>query len=170
MSIHQFCAKYSVQDIEDITKALLNENLNIGESLSRILKVKEKIKIFRGIEDESSIAHIIKDVQVIRFKANQIILKEGSTTQEMYFILSGICNVIKFGKVIGEISPGSSFGEIAAIFNKPRNATIEAQNELAVIKFSIDHTKTSMYAHEFAILYRNIASELVDKLESQNKG
>ncbi len=67
------------------------------------------------------------------FKAGQVIISEGDTSNEMYLLIKGKVAVTKKDedtgkdKTLAEISePMSYFGEMAAILQSPRTATIVA--------------------------------------------
>jgi CRP-like cAMP-binding protein len=164
-----YCTIYTKQEIKEIVNTVLKKHINIDESFAKILKIKSKIRIFKGITQDTSIVGMLLKVKLHRYNRGEVIIQDGSLSKEMYFILSGTCNVLKSNNKVGSIPSGSSVGEIAAIFNKARNATVEAAEEVVVIRFEINHAKMHKFPLEFAILYKNIASELADKIALSNK-
>ena len=63
------------------------------------------------------------------------IVKEGSTGTALYIILSGGARVERDGAVIGELSAGDFFGELALIEERPRSATVVATAETDCLLF-----------------------------------
>ena len=69
------------------------------------------------------------------YDADDPIVKEGSTGTALYIILSGKARVEREGQVIGELSPGEFFGELALIEEHPRSATVIAVTETDCLLF-----------------------------------
>ena len=60
----------------------------------------------------------------------------GQDGEYFYVIESGTFTVIVDGKPVSQISEGNSFGELALLYNAPRQATIRADTNAVV--FSLD--------------------------------
>lgn len=88
------------------------------------------------------------------FPARQVILQQGSTSQEMYAVLRGRLKVKRETNdgreaTLGLLEPGEVFGELAMLDSEPRTATVETLEpcELlvlgrdAVIGFLENHPK-----------------------------
>ena len=69
------------------------------------------------------------------YDADDPIVKEGSTGTALYIILLGKARVEREGQVIGELSPGEFFGELALIEEHPRSATVIAVTETDCLLF-----------------------------------
>jgi hypothetical protein len=55
---------------------------------------------------------------------------EGDTSTEMYILMSGCVAVLKDDKVVAEIdTPGTFIGEMSALLDEPRTATIQTREE-----------------------------------------
>jgi serine/threonine protein phosphatase PrpC len=70
-----------------------------------------------------------------RLPAGAVVFEEGHAGNELYLVISGSVNVVKHGRVIVELGPGSNFGEMALLDDPVRSATtVCAQDaELMVI-------------------------------------
>ena len=70
-------------------------------------------------------------------QANTVIVKEGTTGDEMYIIESGRVEVfLTRGDVVlllSELQEASFFGEMALLTDKPRSATVKAKNECRLL-------------------------------------
>lgn len=75
------------------------------------------------------------------FQSGQEIISHGSTSKDVYFVISGQVQAIIFsstGKqlVLNNIGPGALFGELSAIDNQPRSAFVFALNDAAICSLS----------------------------------
>ncbi|HHT9118103.1 MAG TPA: Crp/Fnr family transcriptional regulator [Candidatus Hypogeohydataceae bacterium YC38] len=77
------------------------------------------------MEEERLIGKVYKD--------GEIILKEGSTSREMYVIQSGKVLVTKGEAVLATLGEGEVFGEISLLDGQPRSATVQALGEVRVL-------------------------------------
>ncbi|KAH7286738.1 hypothetical protein KP509_32G020900 [Ceratopteris richardii] len=75
---------------------------------------------------------VIDAVEEVKYKAGDIIIKQGAPGDCFYFLEDGKCEVwvLKPGKTTEALmktySPGESFGELALLYNAPRAATVKA--------------------------------------------
>eukprot|EP00949_MAST-11_sp_MAST-11-sp1_P001031 g1031.t1 len=56
----------------------------------------------------------------------EVVIQQGDPGNKFYIIEEGECDVIVDGEVVGQISSGKGFGELALMFNAQRAATIQA--------------------------------------------
>ena len=60
-------------------------------------------------------------------EAGEIIIREGDTGNEMYFVCRGQVEVLdRAGKLLGALSDGEFFGEISLLLSQPRTASVRA--------------------------------------------
>ena len=64
-----------------------------------------------------------------RFDTNDPIVSAGNRGDAFYVILSGRAKVLRSGRTIARLGPGSYFGEMSLIDGAPRSATIIAETE-----------------------------------------
>lgn len=160
--------KYLLEEIEEflqINKKLEQEPEN--ESLTKLLSVKDKISIFKGIE-AYDLKAIVYDVKFVRFKKNDFVIKQNETREEIYYIISGECSVYSDKKKVAKLSSGEVFGESGAIFKTPRSASVLCSTDEAILlSFCIDDN-LEFCASAVAKLYKNLAFEINHKLEHLN--
>jgi len=93
-----------------------------------------KVPLFSDFEF-GVIADISKLLHVKRFRKNELIIKEGSSGNSMYFILEG--NVFVDKKDLHVVlNSGDFFGEISLIKNIPRTATVTAKSRCELLELT----------------------------------
>jgi CRP-like cAMP-binding protein len=160
---------YDEEDIEEfleLTRAADQQEDTM--TLRKLLSVQDKISIIANI-DPDDLKAITYDLKFIKYSYKDIVIEEGDVSQEIFFILSGECQVFVQNKQVGVIPAGKTFGESAAIFSTKRNATVACSSESAtVLAFSIDNDNMEFCAPALATLYKNLASQINSKLEEMN--
>ncbi len=66
-------------------------------------------------------------------QAGEVILREGRRGRELFVILDGTARVTRAGRVVNILGAGDQFGELAAIEDQPRTATVTATTDLKVL-------------------------------------
>jgi CRP-like cAMP-binding protein len=61
------------------------------------------------------------------------LVKEGDPGLEFFIVVEGHAKVTRRGRKVGELGPGSFFGELAVLVDRPRNATVTALTPMEVI-------------------------------------
>jgi CRP-like cAMP-binding protein len=84
-------------------------------------------KLFATLDDSviKSLTTKFKKVSVAR---NKTLFRQGDISDGLYLLVSGrivilVKSIHKQEKLVGEIRPGQTLGEIGAISNEPRSAT-----------------------------------------------
>jgi len=68
-----------------------------------------------------------------RVAAGTTIVNEGDQGSEFFVILDGTARVIRQGRRIATLGPGSGFGELALLEHAPRNATVVADTDMELV-------------------------------------
>ncbi|KAL6487254.1 hypothetical protein MHYP_G00038800 [Metynnis hypsauchen] len=63
------------------------------------------------------------------YTANQLVIQEGEPGNYLYVLAAGLLEVIQNGKHLGQMQPGTAFGELAILYNCKRTATVKAVTE-----------------------------------------
>ncbi|KAI8813156.1 hypothetical protein BJ742DRAFT_866062 [Cladochytrium replicatum] len=118
-------AKRKYFDEDKILKELnapIRKRISLHNCRSLILRVP-----FFSKADNGFIGSIVRVLQLNHFLAGDVVLEEGTSGEEMYFILSGVLEVVIGGRVQAQLMPGMFFGEIAVLFGRmKRTANIRA--------------------------------------------
>ncbi|XP_076831412.1 cGMP-dependent protein kinase 2 isoform X2 [Brachyhypopomus gauderio] len=61
--------------------------------------------------------------------ANQLVIQEGESGNYLYVLAEGLLEVIQNGKLLGQMRPGTAFGELAILYNCKRTATVKAVSQ-----------------------------------------
>ncbi|OBA17515.1 uncharacterized protein OGAPODRAFT_23355 [Ogataea polymorpha] len=68
------------------------------------------------------------------YSVGQNVVTEGEAGENFYFIESGTADVIKSGEgVVSKLNKGDYFGELALLYDSPRQATVKATSPLKVV-------------------------------------
>ncbi|XP_026080229.1 cGMP-dependent protein kinase 2 isoform X2 [Carassius auratus] len=60
------------------------------------------------------------------YTAEQLVIQEGEPGNYLYVLAEGLLEVIQNGKLLGQMRPGTAFGELAILYNCKRTATVKA--------------------------------------------
>lgn len=93
-----------------------------------------KVPLFAELEF-GVIADISKMLHIKRFRKNELIIKEGSRGDSMYFILEGSVIVDKKDLHV-TLSEGEFFGEISLLKNVPRTANVTAKTRCELLELT----------------------------------
>ncbi len=160
--------EYLVEDIEKFLRINEEEIEEQSKSLTKLLSVADKIKIFKNI-DSLDLRAIVYDVQFERYQLKDYVVEQGQSKKEIYYIIDGECQVFFNTTRIGTLRPGDVFGEAGAIFGTKRGATVVcATKKATLLSFKIDEENIDFCAPALAALYKNLAFEINTKLDDLN--
>ena len=71
-------------------------------------------------------------MQEMRLTKGDVIIKQGDTGDNFYVVESGDFDIYVNGNKVASRGAGTSFGELALLYNSPRNATVQAANNCHV--------------------------------------
>ncbi|XP_061820223.1 cGMP-dependent protein kinase 2 isoform X1 [Nerophis lumbriciformis] len=87
------------------------------------------------------------------YTEGQLVIQEGESGNYLYVLADGLLEVIQSGKLLGEMRPGTAFGELAILYNCKRTATVKAvtQSHIWALDrrtFQIIMMRTAQAQHE----------------------
>jgi len=105
----------------------------------------------------------------LTFEDGDLIIKEGNTDKNFYQLLQGNLIIIKNGRIVGDVSqPGDYFGEMSALLDQPRTATIKSKGKSVVKVFPGDKLKQTIESYP-EIAFKIIRSLVLRLTEADKK-
>ncbi|MBI3581185.1 MAG: type IV-A pilus assembly ATPase PilB [Nitrospinae bacterium] len=102
------------------------------------------------------------------FEDGDLIIREGNTDKNFYQLLQGGLLITKSGRMVGEITrPGDYFGEMSALLNQPRAATIRSKGKSVVKVFPGDKLRETIENHTDIAF--TIIKSLMTRMDDANK-
>lgn len=91
--------------------------------------------------DETTIRKLLCKFTKVYLHKNQILFHQGEFSNSLYVVIIGRLLVIvktekNIERIIGEINPGDTVGELATISNEPRTATAKATDKSILLELS----------------------------------
>ena len=133
-----------------------------GRRLAMALQAQ---KICMG--DQTIGAELVNVVGLQELQSSQILITEGASDNDLYFIVAGSFSILVKGIKVATRSVSDCVGEMAAVNPAlPRSATVVANETSVVAKISEKDFVRIADAHP--TLWRNIAAELASRLLQRN--
>ena len=113
------------------------------------------------------VEEMVTKVNERSFQTGEILCKEGSDGDEVFFIESGSVSVTRGSEFIADLKSGDVLGEIALVTGAPRTATATAKNEVFALTFPKEdfdqwRSQSSEFEKAAAMLSASRLKELVD--------
>ena len=113
----------------------------------------------------SDILNLVKGHKIRRFETGEVILGEGTKTDELYFLAEGAVEILKDGVLITMSSqPGSVFGEISALLGCTHTATVRA---LRPCSFYVTGSPRE-FVEASPPVWRHVSESLARRLDAVN--
>lgn len=107
----------------------------ISASRGRSVALLHQVPVFH-VNDMSLLEDIASRVSLQVAETGSEVVREGEVGDRFYVISEGTAQVSMSGYPIGELGPGSSFGERALLRNARRSATVVALTDLSLLTLS----------------------------------
>lgn len=102
------------------------------------------------------------------YQKGDTLFAEGDESQDLYFLVSGHLEVLKGDKKIAEITePGALFGELSFLLGAKRTATIQAENEVRVLR--IPRNEVSTFLKDFPTVAEKITEIIARRLDESSQ-
>lgn len=158
---YMFSRNYSGSD-EQIFMNTLPDSLQQEVIVSLKQKIIKKINAFSEAP-ENFITEIAHELKMEIFVPGDIVFREGSKGDKLYFLLKGEMEVVTGDtqKLIAQLKSGDLFGEIALFRNTTRNATIMSKSYSEV--YSLDKSAFQIVSLKFPEIARAIMSKAEER-------
>jgi MFS family permease len=97
-----------------------------------ILSLLRRLPIFAPLP-APAIERVFVNLSPVAATAGDVVIREGDTGDRFYVIRNGAADVSAKGTVVGHLSSGESFGEIALLRDVPRTATVTAETDMDLL-------------------------------------
>ncbi len=146
-----------------------SKHLKVNEDNLRKLLALPILKDFE-IKDLEGLLQVSK---VRQYDPDEVIIQEGEVDSRIFFLISGGVRINKNGEDIGFLKRrGDLFGEMGAISDKDRSASVYAVEETTCLTIDTDYVEKLAGADKVAfcyILFRGIANILVERMRKTDE-
>jgi CRP/FNR family transcriptional regulator, cyclic AMP receptor protein len=97
----------------------------------KLEKVLGYVPLFRGLK-KKQLKHLAGLFDVEDYMAGAAIVREGTTGDAFYVVLTGQAKVTANRRFITRVVPGDHFGEIAALDGGERSATVTSETPMTL--------------------------------------
>src|SRR5690349_16428935 len=102
------------------------------------IRSKAKTELLKSVPlfehcSKRELARIAAITDEIAVEAGNVLITEGERGREFFVIVSGEVEVRRNGRKRATLGPGTYFGEIALLSQKPRTATVTAVTQLRLL-------------------------------------
>ena len=108
-------------------KAIIVRKLAFKREHSRL--VLSRVDILQDLDSAAQLK-IADALQPSTHQAGEVVIREGDEGDNFYLIDEGEAEVTTNGTAVAVLRKGDYFGELALLYNVPRNATVTAKTEL----------------------------------------
>ena len=116
------------------------------------------------IPDAATFQKSLAMLPISTYEPGEMVIAAGATTGKLLLLRQGVVEVVREGTQIARISePGSVFGELAVLLDKPHTADVRA---LERSEFNVADAATLLTSDPAATLY--IAAILAARLDAAN--
>lgn len=105
--------------------------------VSTIRKALLENFIFATLSEEE-LKSLVDAMEIVNVAAGENVITQGAEGDYYYVVEKGTFSVLVNKVVVGQISEGKSFGELALLYNQPRAATIRA--DTAAVVYTLDRS------------------------------
>lgn len=89
----------------------------------------ERNDFLNNLMDKERKEMVINAMAPSCYKKHSFIIREHEEGSEIYVSAEGQYDVIRAGQLVGNFGPATVFGELAILYNAPRQATIQGNTQ-----------------------------------------
>lgn len=125
-----------------------------------------EVTLFRPCR-KSELVRIAALVDEVEAPQGKTLTREGDPGWEFFVVAEGRATARRGGRKIGEIGPGSFFGEMSLLDQGPRSATVTADTDMHLLVLS--SRSFSSLVEEVPSVGRRIMSGMADRLRAAER-
>jgi CRP/FNR family transcriptional regulator, cyclic AMP receptor protein len=137
-----------------------------ADSLGLVERVAalHRVQMFAGIPGRV-LAAVAEAAVEERASEGDVLMEEGAVEAHLYAIVEGRVRVHRGGRVLGELGPGATVGELAVLVPAPRSASVTALEPTLVLR--VDQLVFDELLVEWPELAHGVIEELVSRLRAR---
>jgi len=153
--------KVSIQEgMYTLREAALQKAREGVTSLEEVLK--------RTVAHEDSLPAYLVNPDVEEYEDGDVVIQESNKDKDFFKLIRGKVAVLRSGKKIAEITePGEYFGEMAAILEEPRSASIISMGRCTIKRFP--GNKLSELIEKYPEVSKHLFRTLVERLHKTDR-
>lgn len=132
-----------------------NNNIKNKEEIKEILKQNFLLSSL----SEKDFEFVINAMEIVNYKQNETVIKEGDEGNNFYVVQSGILECYKNNKIVKVYEKNDSFGELALLYYTPRQATIIAKTDSVLL--SLDRVNFTQIVKDNAIKRKEMCKKFL---------
>jgi type IV pilus assembly protein PilB len=157
---------------EQLRKVAIQEGMytlreaGLQKAREGVTSLEEVLK--RTVAHEDSLPAYLVNPDVEEYEDGDVIIQEGNKDRDFFKLIRGKVAVLRSGKKIAEITePGEYFGEMAAIIEEPRSASIIAVGRCTIKRYPGD--KLGELIEKYPEVSRHLFRTLVERLHKTDR-
>lgn len=157
---------------EQLRKVAIQEGMytlreaGLQKAREGVTSVEEVLK--RTVAHEDSLPAYLVNPDVEEYEDGDVIIQEGNKDKDFFKLIRGKVAVLRSGKKIAEITePGEYFGEMAAILEEPRSASIISVGRCTIKRYPGD--KLSELIEKYPEVSKHLFRTLVERLHKTDR-
>jgi NTE family protein len=120
-----------------------------------LLAVLRACEIFSSLDD-TELTKLLKKFKMVYLKKSKILFRQGSFSNSLYLVVQGKLVVFlkqtnNEKKILNVINAGETVGEVGALSNEPRTATVKALENSILLKLSSDEFNDLTHQYPFVM-------------------
>jgi predicted acylesterase/phospholipase RssA len=105
-----------------------------------VVQLVKACKLFSSLDD-ATLGRLSKKFAKVTVRRNKMLFRQGDISDGLYLLVSGKIVILvktlhKQEKLVGEVRPGETLGEIGAISHEPRSGSAKALESCVLLKLS----------------------------------
>ncbi|ADW18952.1 cyclic nucleotide-binding protein [Desulfobulbus propionicus DSM 2032] len=157
---------------EQLRKVAIQEGMytlreaGLQKAREGVTSLEEVLK--RTVAHEDSLPAYLVNPDVEEYEDGDVIIQEGNKDKDFFKLIRGKVAVLRSGKKIAEITePGEYFGEMAAILEEPRSASIISVGRCTIKRYPGD--KLNELIEKYPEVSRHLFRTLVERLQKTDR-
>lgn len=142
---------FPIRTVHNVQAMPEKEEMEKNKASRRAIIHLQMVDIFSPISEEY-LNSIAAKVRFENYSQYETIIREGSSGDSMFVVVSGLCEVLKkddTGKdiLIAELGENNFFGEMTLLTGEPRSATVKAKEDVVCIRIGKKDLESIMKEH-----------------------